>query len=89
MPPYIIGRGGLPKLMLVFDAFTLINKLFKPLGDTHVQSLQGHGVISIHLLQHCKTLACLPDDLPNLYKNFKLISCSMTSPQNHRTDNNR
>ncbi|GBL95486.1 hypothetical protein AVEN_54095-1 [Araneus ventricosus] len=53
-PPCIIGHGEPPTPMLDFDAFAPISKLLKP----RVQSLQGHGVISIHLLQHCMTLAC-------------------------------
>ncbi|GBO05001.1 hypothetical protein AVEN_205616-1 [Araneus ventricosus] len=51
-PLIIIGHGGLPTPMLVFEAFPPINKYFKP----RIQSLQDESVISIHLLQHCMTL---------------------------------
>ncbi|GBM04300.1 hypothetical protein AVEN_146180-1 [Araneus ventricosus] len=54
MPPCIIGRGGSPTTMLLFDPFMPIIKLSKP----RVQSLQNHGVISIHPLQPCMTLEC-------------------------------
>ncbi|GBN10952.1 hypothetical protein AVEN_25285-1 [Araneus ventricosus] len=50
------------------------------------QGLQGHGVISIHLLQYRKAFACW---FTQFVQKFEIDSLLHDASQNHHTDNSR